>query len=146
MVRKDPISGGATRAKSGLHSGRGRACRRQTRRRWAVYSGRVSTPSPGPEQLRLLNDLVQSRLQLQTDELDSLDRKATTVLAGTGVLLGLVVNNVATFATSVSPVPPWLFYASLVCLAPGLLAGLWTLWPRREMDRIRPTFRASGSG
>lgn len=90
-----------------------------------------ATPPPDPEQVRLLNDLVESRLQLQTDELDSLDRKATTVLAGTGVLLGLVVNNVDAFAKSTSAGPPILFYGSLILLAAGLVAGLWTLWPRR---------------
>lgn len=98
-----------------------------------------SAALPDPEQVRLLNDLVQARLELQRDELDSLDRKATTVLAGTGVLLGLVVNNVDAFAHATSQAAPIFLYSSMVSLALGLVAGLWTLWPRHIQVIPHPT-------
>lgn len=90
-----------------------------------------ATQPPDPEQVRLLNELVQSRVQLQTEELDTLDRKATTVLAATSVLLGLVVNNIDRFANPAVLAAALAFYGSLISLALGLLAALWTLWPRR---------------
>jgi hypothetical protein len=71
------------------------------------------------------------RPEVQMDELDTLDRKATTVLAGTGVLLGLVVNNLDRFPNPAVLAASVAFYGSLLLLALGLLAGLWTLWPRR---------------
>lgn len=82
------------------------------------------------EQRRLLLDQVESRLQVQFDELDGLDRKATTVLAATGVTLGLVINNAGSFASSPGAVP-WAFYGALVVLAAGLIAGIAALWPRK---------------
>jgi hypothetical protein len=81
------------------------------------------------EQRRLLLEQVEGRLKVQFDELDGLDRKATTVLAATGVTLGLVINNAGHFASSPIPVP-WVFYGALVVLAAGLVAGVVTLWPR----------------
>jgi hypothetical protein len=81
-------------------------------------------------QRRLLLEQIESRLRVQLDELDGLDRKATTVLAATGVTLGLVVNN----AGGVSSSPAWvsfLFYSALVVLSAGLVQGILALWPRR---------------
>lgn len=79
---------------------------------------------------RLLLEQVDARLEVQSDEMDGLDRKATTVLAATGVVLGLVVNNAGDFAASECPVP-YLFYGALVILAAGLVAGVTALWPRQ---------------
>jgi hypothetical protein len=81
------------------------------------------------EQRRLLLEQVEGRLEVQLDELDGLDRKATTVLAATGVTLGLVINNASDFASSRYPMPH-VFYGSLVVLAAGLVAGVVALWPR----------------
>jgi hypothetical protein len=97
----------------------------------AVTIGTV-TDVPGAdqtlEQRRLLLEQVEGRLEVQLDELDGLDRKATTVLAATGVLLGLVINNAGDFATSPWPVPG-VFYGALGVLAVALFAGVRTLWP-----------------
>src|SRR5688572_13156410 len=79
------------------------------------------------EQRRLLLEQVEGRLDVQFDELDGLDRKATTVLAATGVTLGLVINNASDFASSPCPVP-WVFYGALVVLAIGLIAGVVAMW------------------
>jgi hypothetical protein len=98
--------------------------------RW--YASVVSeTPPPDRtlEQRQLLLEQVERRLEIQFDELDGLDRKATTVLAATGVTLGLVINNVRDFASSPCPVP-WVFYGALVVLAVGLIAGVAAMWPR----------------
>jgi hypothetical protein len=91
----------------------------------------TDTPPPDRtlEQRRLLLDQVEGRLKVQSEELDGLDRKATTILGATGVVLGLVISNASDFATSPCPVP-YLFYGALVVLAAGLVAGVWTLWPR----------------
>lgn len=89
----------------------------------------ASSPDPWEPQRRLLLEQVEGRLRVQFDELDGLDRKATTILAATGVTLGLVVNNTDDFAKAKDPVP-FLFYAALVVLAAGLIAGVRALWPR----------------
>jgi hypothetical protein len=81
------------------------------------------------EQRRLLLEQVEGRIGVQFDELDGLDRKATTVLGATGVLLGLVINNAGHFASSPLPVP-LAYYAALLVLAAGLIAGVVTFWPR----------------
>lgn len=80
-------------------------------------------------QRRLLLEQVDGRLKVQSDEMDGLDRKATTVLAATGVVVGLIVNNTDHFATSPDLVS-WVFYGALVVLAAGLVAGVRALWPR----------------
>jgi hypothetical protein len=94
---------------------------------WAV------TDDPPPdrtlEQRRLLLEQVEGRIKIQFDELDGLDRKATTVLAATGVTLGLVINNAGHFVSSPRPVP-LVFYEALVILAAGLIAGVLAMWPR----------------
>jgi hypothetical protein len=81
------------------------------------------------EQRRLLLEQVDGRLRVQFDELDGLDRKATTVLAATGVTLGLVINSADTFASDPSVVQV-AFYGALFVLAVGLIAGVIALWPR----------------
>jgi hypothetical protein len=86
-------------------------------------------PLPDLEHLRLLLDQVDQRIAYQRDEWDGLDRKATTVLATTGVVLGLVVNNAGAFAATPSP-GPTLFIVALCALVVGLVAGVITLWPR----------------
>jgi uncharacterized membrane protein len=89
------------------------------------------TDPPAPdrtlEQRRLLLEQTEARLTLQSDAIDGLDRKATAVLASTGVLLGLVINNTGHFAASSWPVPS-VFYAALIVLAVGLIAGVHALW------------------
>jgi hypothetical protein len=88
-------------------------------------------PSPDRtlEQWRLFHEQVDSRIALQFDTTDGLDRKATAVLAATGVVLGLVINNADHFATS-RDLAPLLFIEALVVLAFALAAGVIALWPR----------------
>jgi hypothetical protein len=87
-------------------------------------------PLPDLEHLRLLLDQVDQRIADQRDEWDGLERKATAVLATTGVLLGLVVNHAEAFVATRSP-GPTLFVVALTALVGGLIAGVMTLWPRR---------------
>ena len=91
----------------------------------------IETPPPDRtlDQRRLLLEQVEGRLKVQFDELDGLDRKATTVLAATAVTLGLVINNTSHFASTPYPLP-WVFYGALVVLAAGLIAGVAAMWPR----------------
>lgn len=51
------------------------------------------------------------------------------MLAATGVLLGLAVNNASAFETYPAPAPA-LFLVALAALALGVGAGVITLWPR----------------
>jgi hypothetical protein len=94
----------------------------------------VATVSPSKypprEQLVLLNEELSGRAALQSDEIEGIDRKASTMLAGTGVVLGLVVNNVGQFQGEI-PEARYLFFGSLAVLAVGLVAGVFALWPRR---------------
>ncbi len=94
------------------------------------------TDAPAPdrtlEQRRLLLEQVEGRLRIQFEEVDGLDRKATTVLAATGVTLGLVINNASTVATSPVGVQ-WFYYGALGLLAVALVAGVYALWPRHLM-------------
>jgi hypothetical protein len=90
----------------------------------------VGVSNPPREQLGLLNEELQGRATLQSSELEGLDRKASTMLAGTGVVLGLVVNNVDRFQ-AVAAAPRLVFFASLAVLAVGVVAGVIALWPRR---------------
>lgn len=91
----------------------------------------IDAPPPDRtlEQRRLLLEQVEARLKVQMDEFDGLDRKATTVLAAAGIVLGLVINNASDFARSTGPVT-WVFYGALVVLSVGLVAGVFALWPR----------------
>jgi len=90
----------------------------------------TGAPNPPREQLVLLNEQLQGRGELQSGELEGLDRKASTMLAGTGVVLGLVVNNVDKFQ-AVAAAPRCVFFGSLFLLAVGIVAGVVALWPRR---------------
>jgi hypothetical protein len=101
----------------------------------------VTEPQPQDrtlDQWRLLLEQVEGRLKVQLEEVDGLDRKATTGLAGTGVLLGLVVNNVDSAAKSPDPVP-WVFYGALAVLALALVVGVSALWPRKLWVVPEPT-------
>jgi hypothetical protein len=90
------------------------------------------------EQWRLLLEQVEGRLKVQLEEVDGLDRKATTGLAATGVILGLVVNNVGSVTTAPDPVP-LLFHGALVVLAAALVTGVFALWPRKLWVVPEPT-------
>jgi hypothetical protein len=89
----------------------------------------MSDPLPELDHLRLLLEQVDQRVRYQRDEWDGLDRKATTVLATTGVLLGLVVNN-ATYLSGTPPPGPFVFFLALGALVVALVAGVVALWPR----------------
>ncbi len=89
----------------------------------------LSPVYPPRDQLELLNEELHKRAELQSDELEGLDRKASTVLGATGVVLALVVNNARQFHT-VSGEARNVFFGSLVILAVGLVVGLLTLFPR----------------
>lgn len=84
---------------------------------------------PWRERLVLLNEELRGRAALQWEELDGIDRKASTILAGTGVVLALVINNARplqeTHASSV------LFFIAVIGLAAALASGVFVLWPRR---------------
>jgi hypothetical protein len=94
-----------------------------------VSSAPSTAPLPSPEHLRLLHDQIEARNGLQHDEWDGLERKGTTVLAATGVMLALVVNNAKSFEAYPAPAPT-LFIGTLALLALGIGAGVVTLWPR----------------
>jgi hypothetical protein len=85
---------------------------------------------PPREQLVLLNEELHGRAGLQSDELEGLDRKASTMLAGTGVVLAVVINNVNQFQLTGCEARD-LFYGSLVSLSAALFAGVVALWPRQ---------------
>jgi hypothetical protein len=84
---------------------------------------------PEADHLRLLLEQVDQRVRYQRDEWDGLDRKATTVLATTGVLFGLVVNNAEGLGDTPAP-GPWCFLGALAMLVLALAAGVVALWPR----------------
>ncbi len=90
----------------------------------------ASLVNPPSGQLELLTAELEGRLKAQSGEVESLDRKASTGLAATGVVLGLVVNNVDKFATALSG-PRNVFLGSLALLAAALACGVWSIWPRR---------------
>jgi hypothetical protein len=85
---------------------------------------------PPQDHLDLLNGELKRRTEIQLEELEGIDRKASTVLAGTGVLLGLVVNNFKEFPKE-DACPATLFFGALLVLVLGLSAGVAALWPRR---------------
>jgi hypothetical protein len=85
---------------------------------------------PPREQLTLLNQELVSRSRVQLDELDGLDRKASTFVAATGVVLGLVGNNANSFASSADLVR-YAFLAAVLLFAFSLICGLFEFWPRR---------------
>jgi hypothetical protein len=85
---------------------------------------------PPVDQLVLLNEELQQRAELAADEMEGLDRKATPMVAGTAVVLGLGVNNVDLFR-GLPCEPRYLFFGALVALMGALVAGVVTLWPRK---------------
>ena len=95
-------------------------------------------PLPSLDHLELLHGQIEGRIELQRTEWDGLERKGTTVLAATGVVLGLVVNNAETFRAFPAPAPT-IFLAALGTLALGLLAGVVSLWPREFKVAPEPT-------
>ncbi len=94
-------------------------------------------PLPPLDQIRLLHGQVDARLGRQQREWEGIDRKATTVLAATGVVLGLVVNNGVTFAAGIG-YGPGLFVAALLALASCLAVGLLAITPRLIDDVPEP--------
>lgn len=80
-------------------------------------------------QRRLLLEQVEGSLKVQSDAHDALDRKVATVVAATGFLLGLVINNTSDFAAARDGVT-FAFYLALIALAVALVIGLAALWPR----------------
>jgi len=89
----------------------------------------VSGPLPDLDHLRLLLEQVDERVKYQRDEWDGLDRKATTILATTGVVLGLVVSNAASFVATPPP-GQVLFVVALFVLVAALAVAVVALWPR----------------
>lgn len=87
------------------------------------------TPAPTLAHLTLLLDQLDASLAYQRDEWDGLDRKGTTVLATTGVVLGLLVSNAAMFQGYPEPAPG-LYLAAVAVLVAGLGAAILTFWPR----------------
>lgn len=85
---------------------------------------------PPPEQLELLAAELEGRAEAQSAEVEGLDRKASTALAATGVVLGLVLNSVSQFRDAAWQ-PRSLFLGALVALAAGLVSGVGAIWPRR---------------
>lgn len=102
-------------------------------RRCADYTCVVADTPPAPlptvEHLTLLEREMAAALTRQREAWDGLDRKGTTIMATTGVLLGLVVNNAETFQAYRDP-SPTAFGVALAMLVLGIGAGLATLWPR----------------
>jgi hypothetical protein len=92
---------------------------------------------PDRDQLELLLGQVDQRIQNQRDEWDGLDRKATTILATTGILLGLVINNVDDLSGTPTPGPS-VFFLALVTLVAALGAGVIAMFPRRFGDAPDP--------
>jgi hypothetical protein len=62
--------------------------------------------------------------------MEALDRKASTMLAGTGVVLALIVNNIDQFRSAACG-PRYLYYGALMSLTAALVAGVFALWPRK---------------
>ena len=97
--------------------------------------GQPPAPATGPasraqlEHLTMMLAQLDARLGYQREEWDGLDRKGTSILATTGVVLGLVVNNAKTFQAYPDPAPT-VFALAMAVLALGLAAGVATLWPR----------------
>jgi hypothetical protein len=81
------------------------------------------------DHLTIMQNQLDSRLALQAEEWDGLDRKGTTIMGTTGVVLGLVVNNGKALQTLPDPAQ-LLFVGALAALVGGLVAGVFTLWPR----------------
>lgn len=96
---------------------------------YGVSDHALPAPLPDLPHLQLLHDQIEGRAAVQHDEWDGLERKGTTVLAATGVVLALVVNNAKAF-DAYPPPAPTLFIVTLALLALGVGAGVITLWPR----------------
>jgi hypothetical protein len=88
-----------------------------------------TAPLPDLDHLKLLDAAVEGRLAAQHDEWDGIERKGTTILGATGVLLGLVVNNGGNLGAYPGPAP-LLFGLAVLALSAGVLAGVVTIWPR----------------
>lgn len=100
-------------------------------------------PLPPLEHLQLLHDQIEGRIALQHAEWDGLERKGTTVLAATGVVLALVVNNAKALEAYPAPAPS-LFIVTLALLAAGIGAGVIALWPREFNVAPEPSPLLSG--
>jgi hypothetical protein len=85
---------------------------------------------PTIEQLTLLEREMAAALVRQREAWDGLDRKGTTLMATTGVLLGLLANQAETIQAYRDPAPA-AFKVALAMLVLGIVAGLFTLWPRQ---------------
>lgn len=93
---------------------------------------------PSRELLGLLDREVRGRLDYQLTEVDGLDTKATTVLAASGVFLGLVVTGTK---ASVHPalVTTLTLDAALLVLTVCLFIGAYVIWPREVRVVPNPT-------
>jgi hypothetical protein len=79
------------------------------------------------EDLRFLLAQIEGRSSAQADAFDALDRKATTILAASGVLLGLAITSRAALANP-SAVVSTAYDVALVMLVLGLIEGVSVLW------------------
>lgn len=95
------------------------------------YHRTVPSPPPLPPDahLRLLLEQVERRSDRQREEWDGLDRKATTILAASGVLLALVINNQTEFGRRADP-GPVLFTIAVGALVIGICAAVVVMFPR----------------
>ena len=136
------------RAGSGKERPPNRSCRAGRKRTDGLASrpgsgydgGRERPVCPTSITCELLLEQVEQRMKNQRDEWDGLDRKATTILATTGVLLGLVAANAKAFGATPSPGP-----AAFVLAAAALaLRSLPALWPSsRDASPMCPTLSRS---
>lgn len=82
---------------------------------------------PPKDHLDALLQLVAAGMEGQGDEFERIERKATTILATTGVLAGLAVNGAARLARgSIATV---LLGVGLVVLLYGVVCGILVIWP-----------------
>ncbi len=84
---------------------------------------------PSRDLLELLDREVRGRLDYQLTEVDGLDTKATTVLAASGVFLGLVVTGTKAIVHPALVTTVTLDTALLV-LTVCLFIGAYVIWPR----------------
>lgn len=100
------------------------------------------TPDAAPVNLRLehrklLLAQLDAELASQLGAWDQIERKGTTMLGATGVLLGLVVSNSKTFEAYPDPAPA-LYLIALFVLVAGLVAGVVMIWPRDFQELSGP--------
>jgi hypothetical protein len=103
----------------------------------------MSGEYPEVDHLKLLHDQLSERSAHQDDELEGLDRKASTMLASVGLVFGLILNNadhfsLADLCTCQTFWFPVAYYVALFVLAVGLLFGVWQLWPQNISVVPRP--------